>query len=745
MKVYIHNFRCHSKVEFLIPKGLSILSGPSGIGKSSLLEAITFALTGKTTKPLRLSKNCIVELEIDNLRIIRKYPNVLKLHINEKVYEENTAQSIVDSTILNSKLFRLASYIPQNTFSSILSVPPREAKELLETFGCPNVSTIKEKIKGKILEIKNQCIEVSTEIQATESFLREIVVGEKINKPETSVNPSSLTILKNERQSLKKKKEEIEKTLQQQQSEIERKEKFEHQKQKLETELETLESQYADLPNLQESQILEFERQVKMKKQVLENLILQEDIQKIEQTIKEDTSEFFQDIQNQLNAIPEFDMETIQKRHETYKSQPTFNDLLSEVQSLFPKGTANIKKPETLRTFLVRKLANKKECIYCSKEMYVSHYSLYSIPKKELKPIVDPNNRKKLQNILTCLETAIETQSEPQTNLEPISDAEYEVYVQYNWDKKRLINILNNKNLPKSIEKQINQLERKKLRLETNLIQKCTQTSKDLSSIISKESSQLSEMWLNHTSKTKLKREILNRKNTLSSIEKFLQSFKECPNNLNCECQKISNSILEISEKIETLSVQFSKQKEYETYQKKKQLFDNLSLKKQNLETQKQKSESSLLGYKGLMSTISEAETLAFEDTLTNLNVYAKKYLDELFDTPISVRLKTLKQNKTNSKTRAQVSVQIEYKNNIYESTSSLSGGERQRCELAYVLAMFEMSSSPILFLDECLNNLDETILEKACRLLRNLAENKYIVVVSHEANIGMFDSIIEI
>ena len=78
MRLKLKNFRCYLDHEFDFGKaGMLLLSGPSGIGKSSVLNAINFALYGKGTKVVSFGKTaCRVEFEFMNLNVVRtKRPN----------------------------------------------------------------------------------------------------------------------------------------------------------------------------------------------------------------------------------------------------------------------------------------------------------------------------------------------------------------------------------------------------------------------------------------------------------------------------------------------------------------------------------------------------------------------------------------------------------------------------------------------------------------------------------------------
>ena len=99
MKLILKNFRCFLDKTIEIPdKGLILLSGQSGSGKSSILKAINFALYGKETKVVTVGKKkCSVEYHIDTWVIKRtKNPTYLNLKINEDEYQDSVAQNLIN-------------------------------------------------------------------------------------------------------------------------------------------------------------------------------------------------------------------------------------------------------------------------------------------------------------------------------------------------------------------------------------------------------------------------------------------------------------------------------------------------------------------------------------------------------------------------------------------------------------------------------------------------------------------------
>lgn len=124
MEIYIENFRTHKKLTYIISNEKIIrLDGDSGVGKTTILEAIYWCLYGKlkniTEKPNKEDKTkkelekTIVNITFDNPKLkICRQKNPKRLIVNDK-YIDIIGQNIIDNEIGNIDMFLSSSYIKQ--------------------------------------------------------------------------------------------------------------------------------------------------------------------------------------------------------------------------------------------------------------------------------------------------------------------------------------------------------------------------------------------------------------------------------------------------------------------------------------------------------------------------------------------------------------------------------------------------------------------------------------------------------
>ena len=160
MKVTLTNFKHWRNATFEIPdKGLVLVSGWIGTGKSTILNAISYALYGNIRKPLSHGvKTCKVVLEIKNAIITRtNRPNRLLLVYKETEYEDDGAQGVIHQLFgMTCKEFMTSSYIVQRLTNSVISMTPTEQAKFVETlaFSDDVHKECRAKFKTKVKDCK---------------------------------------------------------------------------------------------------------------------------------------------------------------------------------------------------------------------------------------------------------------------------------------------------------------------------------------------------------------------------------------------------------------------------------------------------------------------------------------------------------------------------------------------------------------------------------------------------------------
>lgn len=137
MDLVLQGFRSHSDSRFRIkPDCITLLQGPSGVGKSTILKAIHWVLYGSLKKVYDNSKKmkkCSVTLSIDSIFSVyrQKNPELLKVTVNGKTYEDKVAQSIIVKQFGSENYWLSSTYLTSNEPCLLLSASQKEKMRIL--------------------------------------------------------------------------------------------------------------------------------------------------------------------------------------------------------------------------------------------------------------------------------------------------------------------------------------------------------------------------------------------------------------------------------------------------------------------------------------------------------------------------------------------------------------------------------------------------------------------------------------
>lgn len=213
MKIQLQNFKCYDDKTFdLGDEGLVLLSAPSGAGKSTILQAIYFALYDEGKKITSFGKkSCKVTLEYEDMKVVRtKGPN--RLLVND-LYEDEAGQSIIDKKFGTE--FSTTAYVSQNATNSFIMKAPMEKLAFLERFVFQNVdmSSIKKRCKDVITQRNKDLTKTTGKIEYASVELEKMTNPEKVEFPLKCTKNNIEKAIKNENIKYKNSKTHIAKNL----------------------------------------------------------------------------------------------------------------------------------------------------------------------------------------------------------------------------------------------------------------------------------------------------------------------------------------------------------------------------------------------------------------------------------------------------------------------------------------------------------------------------------------------------
>lgn len=199
MRLKLANFKCFSKATFEFPASCTLVSGVSGSGKTSILAAIYFAVTGSCKKPVSFGKTrCRVQLWYDTLEIDRtKGPDRLVVTVDNQTFEGSEAQALIDRTLPDWEL----GYVSQRLYKSFITTSAAEKLDVIEkmSFVGLDIDTINTKSKDLTGERKLRLQSIVSERTALELLLTEMGVADGPAATDTIGLEAKLEALRHER------------------------------------------------------------------------------------------------------------------------------------------------------------------------------------------------------------------------------------------------------------------------------------------------------------------------------------------------------------------------------------------------------------------------------------------------------------------------------------------------------------------------------------------------------------------
>ncbi|MFA5025462.1 MAG: AAA family ATPase [Candidatus Shapirobacteria bacterium] len=208
--VEIKNFLAFGDVpqKIVFTEGLNLITGANGVGKTSQIDAISFALFGKTPREEKQEdlinyknrKDCVVTLSFskgDNTYTISRglKPNFLKIIENEKDITESLDKRDSQATLedilgINYSIFTNLIYTNVNDFVPLLRMTKPQKRAFIERlFDIQIFTRLQEKSKDKIKAADNKSYELSNTKKTNLTLISEYrTIIEDLKKEEDKIS-----------------------------------------------------------------------------------------------------------------------------------------------------------------------------------------------------------------------------------------------------------------------------------------------------------------------------------------------------------------------------------------------------------------------------------------------------------------------------------------------------------------------------------------------------------------------------
>ncbi len=769
MNVTLTNFRCHRHQTFTFASGLNLIEGKSGQGKTTILDAISWCLLGKQRNVLtRGEKKCSVMLNLSTpqglLSLTRtKLPSRLVISLPDgRMLEDDAAQEYVYQ-LIGGENFELTSYMLQKGTTQFFTLPAAEKRKFIESLSKQhnNLEQVKERVQTRIKELKANLAKHQTLLDYT-----------RASKPMQAKEVDLLGLeyacdLELSERLLQKTEEEytrqhavLKGILAEYLREMSNRKKAESEKVELESVIKMLTSQLENtssrLSTLDYSSLSHVEQQLLLGQQHTEHQKKKAELlqakKNYEDVVKQEEAalrERIEQLESQLQ--PESSLQENPELKKRYQDLLKHRDLTSRLPA---EVNLDSQKELVSRLKEIQQRKTVVGCPHCSKGLVLR---VNAVAKADGKPLTEeekklvgslPEEEKKL--LLLEKKSAVREQI-----LQELSEIQLspQAEEEYNREREQLQQSKTVREKNAFIRSQLESL--KKTTAKDKFLSLRKQYEKELEVFKSMPKGEaienLEQLALQVKELSRVKMEAENLERELSRLNQKILATQQSLSRLPAmkesvsaeEVERVQQKSREMEEKLLGLKQMREKLTKVEEYAKRRREYKNWeqSVKKQAELVEITGQE--LVSLETFLRKITEAETKCLEETIRVLNRKVQEYLDKFFpDDPIRMELATEKESKKSVKT--EIALKVLYKSEECD-LSSLSGGEYDRCALAFLLAVNEVCSSPLLILDESIGSLDMTNAENVLEVLKETVQEKVVILVQHQATCGSYDHVVRV
>lgn len=786
MQLRLSNFRCWEDKSLSIPdKGICLLSGRSGRGKSTILNSIVYTITGKGKNISTFQKkSTTVQLEIDGLLITRQRgPNRLIVKKGDTQYEDDAAQSVIDSTF--GAEFCNTSYIDQDNTNSFVFLSPSEKIEFLEKLLLSryNIDEMKDRVKDNISKTKLEHAATDSKLTTLSDMLRKMTYT---NQEDLYVETNRLTP-QNCGKLLEKIRGNIDITEKNEKSVSTKIKKWENERvaqarltetrQALKVKLDDVNEQLSkcDDPEMLRSDMTALEKR-KNDYHTHQSYVKRRELEaSYNERVEHNTKEKEQHLA-QLRGLPAIDIikKSISQLESVQRIMDTLISLEDKIatppdETVLTNEIAHRDKIKERMALCQKTIADQNlyyPCPSCKNVLQFDKDKLVMGNVRKIENVGDLKREvKELSHRLDEVNTHID-QLKAEKVLFDKNEAEYnelfdrldellklptgDVIEQEMVDEK-LAGMIEMKTKYESIQQSVREIDGDRfliqLKKEMELLPPVPKGGGMYEEDIPTEKEY---PVLLETLATK--KEMAERVRSLTQKRKQLtQSWDDLPVTEKTD-EELAELLTQNREKMETYRkkteqyrMHIQRIEKWEMVERDNTAYQEIQVKITETEEKKLAMMDRLRCLVKLRDHIKQAEQQSLSDFIDALNRHAAIYIEDFFpDDDITVELKTVQEGKSTGKEKVTLHFDVQYRE-MNGDLSFLSGGEKDRVNLAFTLAFSELVENRILLLDECISSLDAETSNVVLGQLKEKYKGKLVLVVSHQANLGFFDDIINL
>lgn len=776
MKIILENFRCYIRKEIdLGTSGITLLSAPSGFGKTTIFEGIYFVISGVGTKIISQNKKtCQVILYFQDIIITRsKKPNKLTLDMNTKRYEDDEAQEIINKRF--GHMFDKTSYLSQNSIKAFINLSPTDKIEFIEEFAFKeiDISKIKEQTRVSSMKKNDECISLYSKVELLKDQF-DVITVPTIQKQMKYTLEEYLTQEKEiklytSKLLIQQKEEDTE--IQQHELlnqymlfENQRLDEYQIKKNNLKV-VYPIDLTYKECIELKLSNINIYQIYIN------EKIELEKKIELLEKLKTNEISEINQEL---YELVPfqkyskEHVIDTISTLQETIQDLVQFEKITNQIKlnqiDFLIKEQLELKLIDVNLALQSNNIRNFT-CPHCQQLVSLKEDNLEKYETPPISIVCNLSGNKILEHKSNIIKQLKEYEKK-EILLEQLEQNKQHIISLYDMLPNKKDVEIEYSMFQKYLEENDYIVVRKQQlcdKLSTNTFSLSVKTlHKNIQLLQSKQNNNIT---LPYETKDELLNILLPMKTQEKEYETYMILLKDYDDNIKLTKNKINNekikyklhntlqqllfsrSSLSIKINLNQITIQTIEKDIISSrkYQEYISIKNEYIIKKEQitmLTTQYEKCLLQLTALNTLKNKILEAESLSISTIINTINIGAQTYLEFLFpENPIKIELLTFKETKKNIK--PQINIQILYKDIEYE-IGMLSGGELARVVLAYSLALNDMSHSPLLLLDESFSSLDADTTNLAITNIRNyIQKDKLVLCIVHQPLMGLFDHIV--